>query len=91
LEATALLLAGKNSKRSPLKFQYVTRHPDTLLPRFYGVYSMKHEGIGGVTRFVVMNNVFNSPYEPVEKFDLKVVRRQTDSNPLLAVCSDPHY
>lgn len=33
---------------------------------------MKHEGIGGVTRFVIMNNIFNSPYEPVEKFDLKV-------------------
>eukprot|EP01126_Amoeba_proteus_P062377 TRINITY_DN8470_c0_g1_i2.p1 TRINITY_DN8470_c0_g1~~TRINITY_DN8470_c0_g1_i2.p1 ORF type:complete len:234 (-),score=62.78 TRINITY_DN8470_c0_g1_i2:61-762(-) len=32
---------------------------------------MKHEGIGGVTRFVIMNNVFNTPYDPVEKYDLK--------------------
>lgn len=33
---------------------------------------MKHEGIGGMIRFVVMNNIFNTPYEPVEKYDLKV-------------------
>lgn len=32
---------------------------------------MKHDGIGGVTRFVIMNNIFNTPYEPVHKFDLK--------------------
>jgi 1-phosphatidylinositol-4-phosphate 5-kinase len=32
---------------------------------------MKHEGIGGVTRFVIMNNIFNTPYEPSEKYDLK--------------------
>lgn len=36
---------------------------------------MKHEGIGGVTRFVIMNNIFNSPLEPVEKFDLKAWTR----------------
>jgi len=33
---------------------------------------MKHEGIGGVVRFVIMNNWFNSVYDPVEKYDLKV-------------------
>lgn len=33
---------------------------------------MKHEGIGGVTRFIITNNIFNTPYDPVEKFDLKV-------------------
>eukprot|EP01125_Pyxidicula_operculata_P006121 TRINITY_DN2130_c1_g1_i1.p1 TRINITY_DN2130_c1_g1~~TRINITY_DN2130_c1_g1_i1.p1 ORF type:complete len:315 (+),score=120.70 TRINITY_DN2130_c1_g1_i1:764-1708(+) len=34
---------------------------------------MKHEGIGGVTRFFIMNNIFNSNiyYDPIEKFDLK--------------------
>lgn len=34
---------------------------------------MKHEGIGGVTRFFIMNNVFNSNlhYDPLEKYDLK--------------------
>lgn len=47
------------------------RNPNSLLPRFYGVYSMKHEGIGGMTRFVIMNNIFNTPMSPVEKFDLK--------------------
>jgi hypothetical protein len=33
---------------------------------------MKHEGIGGVTRFIIMNNLFNTPFEPVEIYDLKV-------------------
>jgi len=55
----------------PYYWQYVQRHPHTLLPRFYGVYSMKHEGIGGVTRFVVMNNLFNTPFDLNEKYDLK--------------------
>jgi len=55
----------------PYYLQYVQRHPHTLLPRIYGVYSMKHEGIGGVTRFVVMNNLFNTPFDIVEKYDLK--------------------
>jgi hypothetical protein len=34
---------------------------------------MKHEGPGGVTRFIITNNIFNTPYDPVEKFDLKVL------------------
>jgi len=32
---------------------------------------MKHEGIGGMIRFVIMNNIFNTPFSPVEKYDLK--------------------
>jgi len=32
---------------------------------------MKHEGIGGVTRFVIMNNIFDSQCEMSMKFDLK--------------------
>lgn len=32
---------------------------------------MKHEGIGGVTRFVIMNNWFNTPFNPNELYDLK--------------------
>jgi 1-phosphatidylinositol-4-phosphate 5-kinase len=55
----------------PYYYQYMRRNPNSLLPRFYGVYSMKHEGIGGMIRFVVMNNIFNTPYSPVEKYDLK--------------------
>jgi len=55
----------------PYYWQHMRRNPNSLLPRFYGIYSMKHEGIGGVTRFVIMNNIFNTPYEPVEKYDLK--------------------
>lgn len=51
----------------PYYYQYIRRNPNSLLPRFYGVYSMKHDGIGGMTRFVVMNNIFNTPYAPVEK------------------------
>eukprot|EP01125_Pyxidicula_operculata_P020620 TRINITY_DN7657_c0_g1_i1.p1 TRINITY_DN7657_c0_g1~~TRINITY_DN7657_c0_g1_i1.p1 ORF type:complete len:896 (-),score=308.82 TRINITY_DN7657_c0_g1_i1:250-2937(-) len=55
----------------PFYWQYVRRHPNTLLPRFYGVYSMKHEGIGGMTRFIITNNVLNSPFDMVETYDLK--------------------
>eukprot|EP01130_Rhizamoeba_saxonica_P018761 TRINITY_DN9516_c0_g1_i2.p1 TRINITY_DN9516_c0_g1~~TRINITY_DN9516_c0_g1_i2.p1 ORF type:complete len:518 (+),score=124.39 TRINITY_DN9516_c0_g1_i2:236-1789(+) len=55
----------------PSYYQHIHKYPDTLLPRFYGVYSMKHEGIGGVIRFVIMNNLFASPYKPVETYDLK--------------------
>jgi 1-phosphatidylinositol-4-phosphate 5-kinase len=55
----------------PHYWRYISKNPDTLLPRFYGVYSMKHEGPGGVTRFIIMNNLFNTPYEPVEIYDLK--------------------
>uniref|UniRef100_A0A6B2L0V3 PIPK domain-containing protein n=1 Tax=Arcella intermedia TaxID=1963864 RepID=A0A6B2L0V3_9EUKA len=63
----------------PYYFLHMFKNPDSLLPRIYGVYSMKHQGPGGVTRFIIMNNVFNTPYEPVEKFDLKgsVVGRVT--------------
>jgi len=32
---------------------------------------MKHEGIGGVTRFVIMNNLFCTPFDIAEKYDLK--------------------
>jgi len=50
---------------------HIRENPDTLLPRYYGVYSMKHEGIGGVVRFVIMQNIFCTPYAPEEKYDLK--------------------
>ena len=53
-------------------YQHIHAYKNTLLPRFYGIYSMKHEGIGGVIRFVVMQNNFCTPYSPVEKYDLKV-------------------
>lgn len=58
----------------PYYLQHVKTSKDTLLPRILCVFSMKHEGIGGVTRFFIMNNVFNSNiyYDPLEKFDLKV-------------------
>lgn len=59
----------------PYYLQHVKNCKDTLLPRILCVFSMKHEGIGGVTRFFIMNNVFNSNiyYDPIEKFDLKVI------------------
>jgi len=50
---------------------HIRENPHTLLPRYYGVYSMKHEGIGGVVRFVIMQNIFCTPYAPEEKYDLK--------------------
>lgn len=63
--------------------QYIRKNPNTMLPRFYGVYSMKHEGIGGVVRFVVMNNWFATHHELKEKYDLKgsTVGRTVGSEP----------
>jgi len=57
----------------PYYLQHIKKNKDTLVPRLFGVYSMKHEGIGGVIRFIIMNNVFNSNiyYDPLEKYDLK--------------------
>ena len=55
----------------PYYFLYIRKNPNTLLPRFYGVYSMKHEGIGGMVRFVVMNNWFSTPSPLNEVYDLK--------------------
>jgi hypothetical protein len=57
----------------PYYYQHLRHNPNTLISRFYGVFSMKHEGVGGVTRFFVMNSVFYSQvyYDPMEKFDLK--------------------
>jgi len=55
----------------PDYLMHIKDNPDTLLPRYYGVYSMKHEGIGGVVRFVIMQNIFCTPYAPEEKYDLK--------------------
>lgn len=55
----------------PYYFLYIRKNPNTLLPRFYGVYSMKHEGIGGMVRFVVMNNWFATPSPLNEIYDLK--------------------
>jgi len=64
----------------PEYLKHIRENPDTLLPRFYGVYSMKHEGIGGVIRFVIMQNIFCSPYQPIEIYDLKgsTVGRKTE-------------
>ncbi|XP_049850670.1 uncharacterized protein LOC126323721 [Schistocerca gregaria] len=67
----------------PFYFLYIRKNPNTCLPRFYGVYSMKHEGIGGMVRFVIMNNCFDS-LKPVETYDLKgstVGRRTVDPKP----------
>lgn len=55
----------------PYYFLYIRKNPNTLLPRFYGVYSMKHEGIGGMVRFVIMNNCFNTIQPISEVYDLK--------------------
>eukprot|EP01122_Echinamoeba_exundans_P011050 TRINITY_DN4269_c0_g3_i1.p1 TRINITY_DN4269_c0_g3~~TRINITY_DN4269_c0_g3_i1.p1 ORF type:complete len:795 (+),score=203.61 TRINITY_DN4269_c0_g3_i1:107-2491(+) len=55
----------------PYYLLYIRKNPNTMLPRFYGVYSMKHEGIGGVVRFVVMNNWFATHNDLKEKYDLK--------------------
>lgn len=66
---SSLCLAFQFLRFFPL--QYIRKNPNTMLPRFYGVYSMKHEGIGGVVRFVVMNNWFATHNDLKEKYDLK--------------------
>eukprot|EP00756_Hemistasia_phaeocysticola_P057214 Hpha_TRINITY_DN33842_c0_g1::TRINITY_DN33842_c0_g1_i1::g.27465::m.27465/K00889/PIP5K; 1-phosphatidylinositol-4-phosphate 5-kinase len=52
---------------------HLARHPDTLLTRFYGLYSLRMPDRGGVVTFVAMTNVFNLPHGRSIKqlYDLK--------------------
>jgi 1-phosphatidylinositol-4-phosphate 5-kinase len=51
-------------------FNHMVAHPDTLLPRFYGLYKLKLPKLS-VVRVVVMNNLFYTPLRQDMMFDLK--------------------
>jgi 1-phosphatidylinositol-4-phosphate 5-kinase len=46
-------------------------NPDSLIPRFYGVYGVKQLH-GRTVRFVVMGNIFCTDLQMHRRFDLKV-------------------
>ena len=54
---------------------YVTSHKDTLLAKYLGLYDLRVPAAGGssckVFHLVIMSNVFNTPLEVHERFDLK--------------------
>ena len=51
-------------------FGHIVAQPDTLLPRFYGLYKLKLPRLS-VIRVVVMNNLFYTPLSMDHQFDLK--------------------
>jgi len=53
---------------------YMTLHqnPNTLLTKFYGLFTLKINNIGRSIRIVVMRNFFPYAVELTHKFDLKV-------------------
>eukprot|EP00727_Mastigamoeba_balamuthi_P006887 m51a1_g2819 putative phosphatidylinositol phosphate kinase (970) ;mRNA; r:171394-174895 len=54
----------------PPYIDHLTRNPNTLLPRFYGLHRVKpHKG--RQVRFVVMANLFATSMQIHERFDLK--------------------
>jgi len=54
----------------PPYIEHISRNPDTLLPRFYGLHRVKpHKG--SQVRFVVMANNFATALKIHERFDLK--------------------
>lgn len=48
------------------------KNPSTLIAHFYGMYAIKPKKSGKNVRFVVMNNVFDTHFPILEKYDLKV-------------------
>lgn len=55
----------------PLYIQHLTRHPDSLLVRFYGMHRVKMKSLRSKTYFVIMSSVFNTPKPIAIKYDLK--------------------
>eukprot|EP01091_Cochliopodium_minus_P004492 TRINITY_DN14382_c0_g1_i1.p1 TRINITY_DN14382_c0_g1~~TRINITY_DN14382_c0_g1_i1.p1 ORF type:complete len:375 (-),score=119.29 TRINITY_DN14382_c0_g1_i1:48-1172(-) len=51
-------------------YEYVQQNPNTLLPRFYGLYQIKPPG-GKSIPFVIMSNVFDPTIRINEQYDLK--------------------
>jgi len=54
----------------PRYSDYIEKHPESLLPRFYGLYVLRPD-FGRPTRFIVTNNVFASRHEVHLRYDLK--------------------
>jgi len=68
--------------------KHVTQYPDTLLVRFYGLYKICNKRFE--IDFVIMDNLFATPLDIHEKYDLKgsTVNRETsqvDWNPNMAL------
>ena len=54
----------------PDYYNHVMANPNTLITRFYGMYSIKPKG-GKNVRFIIMNNVFDTTMYVSERYDLK--------------------
>mmetsp|Transcript_6267 Transcript_6267/g.11882 ORF Transcript_6267/g.11882 Transcript_6267/m.11882 type:complete len:997 (+) Transcript_6267:1247-4237(+) len=51
-------------------FKYLKKNPHTLLPRFFGIYKITMPDSKPL-RLIVMNNLFDTPIQITQKFDLK--------------------
>ncbi|KAH3746133.1 phosphatidylinositol-4-phosphate 5-kinase [Pelomyxa schiedti] len=54
----------------PPYVKHIAKFPDTLLPKFYGLYRVKPH-LGRQVRFVIMNNLFATDKKIHERYDLK--------------------
>jgi Ca2+-binding EF-hand superfamily protein/uncharacterized protein YbjT (DUF2867 family) len=79
----------------PLYWSHLERYPNTLLPRFYGLHKLKSfnkkDGRTNEIFFIVMANLFDSPLQVHEQYDLKgstvnrSVRQEEYWNPSIAL------
>jgi len=58
-------------KLLPQYYAHITRHPNTLMTRFYGMYRVKMKFIHRKIHFVIMASVFDTPLPVHLQFDLK--------------------
>jgi 1-phosphatidylinositol-4-phosphate 5-kinase len=55
----------------PGYMQHLSKHPDSLLVRFYGMHRVKMKSLRSKTYFVIMSSVFNTSKSIAVKYDLK--------------------
>jgi len=66
-------------------YNHVMSNPSTLITRFYGLYSIKSKTNKSKSiRFIIMNNVFDTPFKIDSRYDLKgsTVGREADEKEL---------
>ena len=64
-----------------LYYKHVHEYPESLLPKFFGIYSIKALGSATKVRVVVMANLFPSKYPIHRTFDLKGSRHGRFTKP----------
>ncbi|KAL0491931.1 phosphatidylinositol phosphate kinase [Acrasis kona] len=55
----------------PQYYNHAMTNPNTLITRFYGLFSIKPKDNKNNVRFIIMNNVFDTKFFVEERYDLK--------------------